>query len=348
MRIAIVTVQAPFVRGGAEVLADGLETRLRARGHAVDVVRVPFKWYPPQTIADHMLACRLLRVDGGNPDRVIALKFPAYLVPFEDKKVWLLHQFRQAYELWGTPLAGMPDTVETRALRDMIVRADNACLRGTKGLFTISQTVADRLRRFNHIEVDDVLYHPLDRPELYGSGEYGDYFFFPGRQNEMKRQHLAVEAMRHVRAPFRLVLAGKPECDEYGQRLRADVERWGLGDRVVFLGWVSDEEKARHTAGACALLYLAFDEDSYGYVTLEGFHSHKAVVTCTDSGGTTELVEHEHNGLIVEPTPEALAAAMEALYADRRRTRDLGAAAHRTLSRRRIDWEIVLDRLTAA
>lgn len=348
MKIAIVTVQAPFVRGGAEALADGLASRLLARGHAVDLVRVPFKWYPPQAVAEHMLACRLLRVDAGEPDLVIALKFPAYLVPFENKRVWLLHQFRQAYELWGTPLAGIPDNAETRAVRDMVVRADTACLGRTKGLFTISQTVADRLRRFNHIEVDEVLYHPLDRPELFRPGEFGDYFFFPGRQNEVKRQHLAVEAMRHVRAPFRLVLAGKPDSDDYGRRLRADVERWGLTEQVVFLGWVSEEEKARHMAEACAVLYLPYDEDSYGYVTLEAFHAHKPVITLSDSGGTTELVEHEENGLIIEPSPEALAEAMEALYADRGRARDLGRAAHETLGRRRIDWDCVVDRLTAA
>jgi glycosyltransferase involved in cell wall biosynthesis len=348
VKIAIVTVQAPFVRGGAEYLADSLESRLRGRGHAVDVVKVPFKWYPPQAVADHMLACRLLRVEAGDPDLVIALKFPAYLVPFDNKKVWLLHQFRQAYELWGTPMAGMPDTAETRGLRDMIVRADNTCLRRARKVFTNSKIVARRLKWFNQIDADDILYPPLNNPELFRAGEAGDYFFYPSRQNAAKRQHVAVEAMRHVRSPFRLVLAGRPETDQYGKELNAAVERWGLQDRVVQLGWVSEEDKARWMSQACAALYLPFDEDSYGYVTLEAFHSHKTVVTFNDSGGTNELIEHDQNGLIVDPTPEALAAAMEALYADRRRARDFGEAAYQTLGRHRIAWEHILDQLTAA
>ena len=33
----------------------------------------------------------------------------------------------------------------------------------------------------------------------------------------------------------------------------------------------------------------------------------KPVITCTDSGGTAELVRDGVNGLVVEPTPEALA-----------------------------------------
>jgi glycosyltransferase involved in cell wall biosynthesis len=348
MKIAILNVQAPFVRGGAEYLADSLAHQLALRGHAVDVLRIPFKWYPHQAIADHMLACRLVSLEGGRPDLVIALKFPAYLVPFENKKVWLLHQFRQVYELWQTPLAGMPDNPETRGLRDMIIEADNTGLRQVRKLFTNSKIVAGRLKRFNHIDADEVLYPPLDRPELFRRGEFGDYFFYPSRQNAAKRQHVAIEAMRHVRSPFRLVFAGKPDADDYGRELRARVEQWGLQDRVVFLGWISEEEKARWIAGARAALYLPYDEDSYGYVTLEAFHSHKAVVTFTDSGGTNELVEHEVNGLIVEPTPEALAHAMETLWADGQQARHLGEAAHATLARHRIGWDHVVDRLTAA
>ena len=82
MKIAVVSNQAPFVYGGAEYLADTLAARLRGRGHRVDIVRLPFKWYPPQAILEHMLAVRLLNVAAGGPDLVIALKFPAYLATF--------------------------------------------------------------------------------------------------------------------------------------------------------------------------------------------------------------------------------------------------------------------------
>src|SRR5262245_18683497 len=110
MKIAIVTNQAPFVRGGAEYLADSLAGKLTARGHLAEVVRIPFKWYPLSAVAEHVLACRLLRIDSGGPDLVIALKFPAYYAPFGRKRLWLLHQFRQAYDLWGTPYGALPDT----------------------------------------------------------------------------------------------------------------------------------------------------------------------------------------------------------------------------------------------
>ncbi len=345
MKIAIVNAQAPFVRGGAEYLADSLATRLTGRGHKVAHVRIPFKWYPPAAVVEHVLACRLMRVDTGNPDLVIALKFPAYLCPFENKKVWLLHQFRQVYELWGTPFAGMPDEPETRRVRDMVIQADNLCLRDAKELYTNSKIVAGRLKRYNDIDADGVLYPPLDRPELFGPGEHGDYFFYPSRLNAIKRQHVAVEAMRHVRSPFRLVLAGKPDTEAYGAELRRRVEEWGLQDKVQLLGWISEEEKARWMRGAFAALYLPHDEDSYGYVTLEAFHSHKPVLTFTDSGGTDEIVEDGVNGLMLAPTAEALARGMEGLWAARGRTREMGRAAHETLVNKQIHWDRIVDRL---
>src|SRR4051812_7859913 len=100
MRIVVLNVQAPFIKGGAEYLAESLRRRLAMQGHEVEVIRLPFKWYPPQQIVEHIIGYRFIKLQAGDPDLVIALKFPAYIVPFPNKKVWLLHQFRQAYELW--------------------------------------------------------------------------------------------------------------------------------------------------------------------------------------------------------------------------------------------------------
>jgi glycosyltransferase involved in cell wall biosynthesis len=347
MKISIVNVQAPFIRGGAEYLADSLARKLEERGHRTDVVRIPFKWYPNQALLEHTIACRMMHIEAGDPDLVIALKFPAYYLPFPNKKVWLLHQFRQVYELWGTEYCGMGDTPESRAIRDMIHQADNTYLRETQGLFTNSKMVAGRLKRFNNIDADEVLYPPLDCPDKFRKGEYQPYFFYPSRLNTSKRQHVAIEAMRHVRSNLRLVIAGKADSDEYDRQLRQMVVQSGLEDRVQLLGWVSEDEKARWMSNALAAIYLPFDEDSYGYVTLEAFHSHKPLLTFSDSGGTNELVENNRNGIIVQPTAEALAAAMESMLRRRHATIAMGQEAFETLARQRINWDVVLDRLAA-
>jgi len=46
MRIALATVQVPFIRGGAELLASGLSAALVENGHHVDTVTMPFRFFP--------------------------------------------------------------------------------------------------------------------------------------------------------------------------------------------------------------------------------------------------------------------------------------------------------------
>ena len=118
MKIAVVNNAVPFVRGGAEFLAKWLTERLEQFGHSAVLIRIPFRWEPPEAILDSMLACQMMTVP--NVDRVIALKFPAYLVPHGNKVLWLLHQFRQAYDLWGTPLQGLPSNELGTGVRDVI------------------------------------------------------------------------------------------------------------------------------------------------------------------------------------------------------------------------------------
>src|SRR5205807_2882333 len=117
------------------------------------------------------------------------------------------------------------------------------------------------------------------------------------------------------------------------------VKRHQLEDRVTLLGWISEQEKADLMAHCYAALYIPYDEDSYGYVTLEAFHSHKPVITLSDSGGTDEVIAHGVNGLILPPTAEALAAGMEELWAARSCTMQMGEAAHATLERHHIRWD---------
>src|SRR5262245_38581802 len=107
VRIAVCRPQVPFARGGAEIFTDRLVDELRARGHEADLVSVPFKWYPGTRVLTQAFLWRMLdldEADGRRIDIVVATKFPSYLVRHPDKRVWLVHQFRQAYELDGTSL----------------------------------------------------------------------------------------------------------------------------------------------------------------------------------------------------------------------------------------------------
>jgi glycosyltransferase involved in cell wall biosynthesis len=343
MRVAIVTNQSPFVHGGAELLAGWLGKELEKRDHEAIVVRIPFNWNPPERILDHILAARLMRVDAA--DRVIAMKFPAYVIPHHSKVLWLLHQFRQAYDLWDTQHAELPDTPSGRRVRDAVTTADNNYLIEAERIYTNSEVTSRRLRQFNELS-SEVLHPPLFQPDGFRCDSYGDYIFAPSRLSAIKRQALLVEAMAHVSSPVRLVIAGPPDEPAQLQRLERLIAEHELGERVELLGsWISEEHKRELFASALASAYVPYDEDSYGYVTLESFHARKPVITCTDSGGTLELVTDGITGAVVDPSPEALASAFDELMEDKRRAERLGEAAFATLADLEISWDKVVERL---
>jgi glycosyltransferase involved in cell wall biosynthesis len=54
---------------------------------------------------------------------------------------------------------------------------------------------------------------------------------------------------------------------------------------------------------------------------------------------------HGVNGMVCDPEPKALAAAMDQLYRDREATREMGRNAQARLAELNIDWQHVLQRL---
>lgn len=346
MRILIVTVRVPFVRGGAEVLAEDLRRVLVEAGHQAEIVAIPFKPYPPERILDHMLACRLLDLSetAGTPvDRLIGLKFPAYLIPHPRKAIWLLHQHRQAYDLWQHPLNDLHTYANGLDVRTAIHAADMKLLPLSRGLFTISRNVALRLKTYCGLNAAPLYPPPRDGGNFY-TRPAEDFLYFPSRITRLKRQDLVLKALSRTRSRIHVCFSGPADEPGFERECAALSRKEVLGNRVQWLGAVSEEEKRDLYARCLGVLFPPLDED-YGYVTLEAMLARKAVITCADSGGPLEFVVHRDTGIIAEPTPESLAAAMDDLWNDRERARQWGDAGRQRYSDLRIDWGNVLENL---
>lgn len=347
MRILIATTQVPFIRGGAEAHAEGLRDALSAEGHEAEIVRIPFKWYPPEKILDHMLACRMLDLteSAGQPvDLLIGLKFPAYLVEHPNKVLWILHQYRTAYELWDHPLSDLIHWPNGAEIRDAIRQADRQILPEAKAIFANSGNVARRLKDF--CEIDSTpLYHPPPHAEKFYCEAANDYLFFPSRLNRLKRQSLVLEAMARTREPVRVRFAGgASEPASYREELKALARRLKVDERVEWLGEVTEEDKRRHYAHALGIIYPPLDED-YGYVTLEAMLSSKPLITCVDSGGPLEFVRNDETGLVTGPEPDALAMAMDNLWTNREQAKSWGERGRALYEQMGITWSNVVRRL---
>lgn len=345
VRVLVASTYVPFIEGGGRMIVRDLARALTERGHEVDTVEIPFlsTW---DTMLEQMLAIRLMDVSDA-ADVLVAIRTPSYLLRHPNKRLWFIHHHRGAYDLWGTPYQDVPSTPEGLGTRAAIVAADNLYLRESQHIFTNSQIVADRLQKYNELEAS-VLYPPLWEPERFVHGRAEDYVFYPCRITGHKRQHLAVEAARYLATDVRVVIAGAPDSPEQLLPLQETIARHGLQDRVHLISrWITEEEKADLISRSAGVLYVPFLEDSYGYVTLEAFQAHKPVITCSDSGGTLEIIEDGVNGLIVEPEPAALAAAMDRLRADPGEAAAMGDRAYDTLETKEISWDRVVTSLLA-
>ncbi|MDH4111336.1 MAG: glycosyltransferase family 4 protein [Actinomycetota bacterium] len=347
MRVAVLHPQTAFVRGGAETHTEALVRALRVAGHDADLVQIAGKWYPPSQLAHQMAVWRSFDITESNGlevDAVIGLKFPAYLAQHERKIVWLVHQHRTAYELWDHPVyADLKRQDDGAKVRDMVWEADRVALGEAKRVFTNAKNVRDRLWSSLRIPAES-LYHPshvaeglLDSP----SGPLGDYLLFPSRMESLKRQSLAIDAMKHTASAVRLVLVGRGP-DETA--LRAQVERLGLEGRVTFEIGVSDERLLHLYREALGVYFGPFDED-YGYVTIEGFAASRPVITLTDSGGPLEFVREGETGLVRPPEPRAIAEAIDRLWTDRAGAERMGAAGHDLVRAEVPRWPDIVARL---
>jgi glycosyltransferase involved in cell wall biosynthesis len=341
VRIAVLRPQVPFAWGGSEILTDRLVTELQERDHDAALVTVPFKWYPGTRVLTQAFLWRLLDLDeaDGTPiDLVVATKFPSYLVRHPNKRVWLLHQFRQAYELDRTELGQFGEAPEERALRRKIQALDRIALGEATRLFATSRNVAARLERSTGLEAE-VLPHP-PQELAYRCDDYGDFVLSVNRLDRSKRIDLLLEAAA-LDTTLEVVVAGEgPDRD----RLESLARERGLNGRARFAGRVSPEELAELYGRCLAVYYAPVDED-FGMVPFEAFLAEKPVLTTTDSGGPLEIVSDRQTGLVVSPEAAELARAAGWLRAHRDEAASFGRAGKAIASE--VTWERAIARLLA-
>ena len=345
MKVLIVNTMVPFIWGGAEELAVHLQRNIEIAGHQAEIMRIPFQWEPAAIIPSQMLMWRCFEIY--NVDKVIALKFPAYLVRHPDKVLWLLHQYRQAYDLYDAGQTNIPQGPEGDALRDIIKEADNEGFKEAKRIFTISKVPQDRLQHYNGFK-SEVLIPPVNDASLVTGGKPGDYIFAGGRINDMKRQFLLIEALALAPKHIKLVIAGPPDSPRDADKLRRLVKKLALNDRVhLDLRFLPRLEIAHYVNNSAVCAYIPYDEDALGYVTLEAATAAKPVITTTDSGGILGLVKHLDTGWVAEPNPGALADAMRDAFSGTPNAVQLGDAMRQHLNNMDLTWEKTVEKLLA-
>lgn len=122
-----------------------------------------------------------------------------------------------------------------------------------------------------------------------------------GRFDEGKGQDFVLDALHHLRTRFgydaSLVIMGEPtrnESDAYLRQLQRQVARLGLTKQVHFRGFHVNPAVFYQ---AIDVFMMASENETYGMVTLEALAAGVPVVAAA-TGGTVELVQHGHTGLL--------------------------------------------------
>ncbi|HEX4033956.1 MAG TPA: glycosyltransferase [Solirubrobacteraceae bacterium] len=182
--------------------------------------------------------------------------------------------------------------------------------------------------------VDTSRFDPRLREEQLLPGEVR--VLYTGRVSKEKNIDLLADAflLAHARDP-RLhlsVAGGGPELPRLRER---------LGEHATFLGWLEGAALARAYASADVFCFPS-ETDTFGQVVLEAQASGTAVVA-VDSGGPRELIHDGVDGLLVPPSPEALADALISLAGSPQRRAALALDARAAVEAR--TWERALARL---
>jgi glycosyltransferase involved in cell wall biosynthesis len=340
--IAVATSSPPGVEGGHLVIARSLVAAARETGHDAHLVITPDHgfgrlsasyWETWKTDISHVGCAKV--------EQVISLRYPSYALRHRAHLCWLNHTMREYYDLWPRWTAMItPRNRLKERIRKTLLRATDAWLLTSNVTKLLAQSRTIQRRLVDELGIRPDVLWPPPPPHAYRCDRYGDYIFAASRLTLLKRIDLLIRALAEPTSRgVRAVIAGDGEERGALDRLAADL---GVSDRVRFLGRIDDETLLGHLAVCRAVCFAPFAED-YGLVTVEAFASRKPVITCSDSGGPTELVRDEATGLVTEPTSSALALALarvsdDAAFAERLGTRAAEQAATMT-------WDAALKRL---
>jgi len=192
--------------------------------------------------------------------------------------------------------------------------------RHAAGMITVARALKDDLVRVGvpaeRIEVlrngvDLQLFQPIEREAGRRKLEVSRTTLLSvGHLVPRKAHDLVIQALQWLPEMDLVVIGDGPERGALGALARKS----GVGDRVRFVGALAQEE-LRNYYGAADALVLASSREGWANVLLESMACGTPVVA-SKIGGTPEVVSAPEAGVLVaERTPEAIAEAVQRLFA---------------------------------
>jgi glycosyltransferase involved in cell wall biosynthesis len=342
--------------GGAEIHLHAVFGRLAARGHQVTLVTSGWEGAPARTTLDGMEVIRtggrhsylltapplLRRLLRDHPPHLLVEdlnKVPLFAPLWSPVPVLLLvhHLFgRVAFQEASFPLA-----LATWLLERPIPRV----YRGTPTVAVSRSTATDLEVRGLPPRRITVIPNGIEVGELTSATPGGRFaeptLLYLGRLQRYKRVDLILQALARLRdegVGARLLVGGK---GEHRGELEALSQRLGIGDRVRFLGFVSEAEKLELFRRSWVHV-LTSPKEGWGISAMEAAGCGTPTVA-SDSPGLRDSVRDGETGVLVpHGDVPALAAALSRLLGDAGLREEMGRRAVTWAGEH--DWDSIAER----
>ncbi|MBE9013391.1 glycosyltransferase family 4 protein, partial [Pseudanabaenaceae cyanobacterium LEGE 13415] len=151
-------------------------------------------------------------------------------------------------------------------------------------------------------------------------------FLFLGRLTAAKGVTWLLKAVKHVKTPIHLDIAGD---GQQGEQLQLLVQHLEIQDRVTFHGWVNTETVYQLIQSSRALIFPSLWHEPAGMVAYEALINARAAIA-SRVGGIPEGIIDGANGLLVEPNDvSGLAHQIDRLATDWMLAKQYGEAGRR-------------------
>jgi glycosyltransferase involved in cell wall biosynthesis len=313
MRVMIAASVSPF--SGREEMhwAQAIERRLREKNKEVELFMLPIV-HNPLLIPEQMTALRFLDVKDSS-DVLLTIGFPAFVLKHSKKRVLLFSLAPSLHEHFDTEF-GILATPQYQRICGAVKKAEEICLREAERIVCASKTMATQLMADLEINATSlILGDSLEDQESGYLPENGAWIVCESMFEPAERMDLLLNAVSHSVQNWHLAIFVPSASDVYRRAIDNRIERLSIQERVeVKEGPLSVTALKRSSA----YIGLNFASTRVPESALRAKKSMIPMVTTSDCGALLEIISHDKNGLIVEPSARKLAETFDNIVADKK------------------------------
>jgi glycosyltransferase involved in cell wall biosynthesis len=313
MRIMIAASVSPF--SGREELhwARAIRRGLSDKKNEVELFMLPIV-HNPLLIPEQMTALRFIDIKDSS-DVLLTIGFPAFVLKHANKRVLLFSLASSLHEHFDTEF-GILATPQYQRIRGAVQNAEKKCLLEAKRIICTSKTMATQLMTDLNIRSTSlILDDSAEDQEAEHLPENGSWIVCESMLEPAERIDLLLSAVSLSLQNWRLLIFVPSSSEVYRHALDTRIERMAIQGRVeVKEGHLTVDILKR----SIAYIALHFASTRIPESTLRAIKFLTPMVTASDCSALLEIITHDKNGLIVEPTASEIAEALDKIAVDKK------------------------------